>query len=183
MDFLQRREQHGAKGHFVQDARPMVNIEAVSAHRRHTEVTNGSAAFARSADMTVAGPMPTQCGGPRPSGSPCSFSSSVTSDATAPAGHVTRGSDLSACQLCIRVPHSRWLPLHQVADGTCRGNTRRKRSRYRSPCAAGSVLREKSPESVTGLHSPPMEWPVRKRGQPGKSRPASASAFAVLLCT
>lgn len=53
-------------------------------HRRQTEVTREREASARLADMTAAGPIATQRGRPSPGGSPCSCSSSVTSDATAP---------------------------------------------------------------------------------------------------
>lgn len=45
-----------------------------------------------------------------------------------------------------------------------------------------------TPPNLTNQHrrvscTPPMECPVKNSGQPGKSRPAAASAPAVLECT
>lgn len=92
---------------------PAVSIRYAtdSAHRKQTEVMSGAAASARSADITAAGPIATQRGWPRPSGSPCSCSSSVTSDATAPAARDMNRIELVAWEISSCQPRHRRHPL------------------------------------------------------------------------
>ena len=83
---------------------------------------SGLAASARSADITAAGPMATQCGGPRPSGSPCSCSSSVTSAATAPAqgGTQTEGLEQAAATEALGQPVLPQQQRHKRRHRACK---------------------------------------------------------------